>query len=100
MDDRESPGISWKPTVRHRLAVYALPHCPGWGRAEALAAAVRAAGISGLEVRLVDLSQPAQPVPECVVASPTWVLNGRRIAFGNPDPDWLLSWLRVLAGGD
>jgi hypothetical protein len=94
MDDRDCLGAA------RLLAVYATPGCPGWNRAHALAALIQAAGIADLEVRVVDLSRAGRAVPECVVASPTWVLDGRRVAFGNPEPDWLLSRLGVLAGGD
>lgn len=100
MDDPECPGAAQSTNAAHLLAVYAMPDCPGWGRAQALAAIARAAGISRLEVRVVDLSQAERAVPDCVVASPTWVLDDRRIAFGNPDPDWLLSRLGTLTGGD
>lgn len=94
MDDRDCPD------AEHLLAVYATPGCPGWNRAQALAAIIQAAGVADLEVRVVDLSRAGRALPECVVASPTWVLDGRRIAFGNPEPDWLLSRLGVLTGGD
>jgi hypothetical protein len=94
MDDRDCPGAA------HLLAVYATPGCPGWNRAQALAAIIQAAGIADLDVRVVDLSRADRAAPECVVASPTWVLDGRRIAFGNPEPEWLLARLGVLAGGD
>jgi hypothetical protein len=82
--------------IRHLLEVYAMPHCPGWHRATALAMHVHAIGIAGVEIRLVDLSRPGSVVPDCVVASPTWVLDGRRFSLGNPDPGWLLARLAAL----
>lgn len=100
MDERDCPGAAHCREAAHLLAVYATPGCPGWNRARALAALVQAAGIAELEVRVVDLSRAGRAAPECVVASPTWVLDGRRIAFGNPDPDWLLARLGDLAGGE
>lgn len=100
MDDQGRPGAEHASPAIHRLEVYAMPDCPGWSRAQMLAAIVRAAGISGLEVRIVDLTRAGIAVPEVVVASPTWVLDNRRIAFGNPDPDWLLARLGALKGGD
>jgi hypothetical protein len=84
----------------HLLVVYAIPDCPGWNRARELAAFVQAASIARLEVRVVDLAQAETAVPECVVASPTWVLDDRRIAFGNPEPNWLLARIVALRGGD
>ncbi len=100
MDDPECPGAERTTTAAHLLAVYVLPDCPGWSRAQALAAITRAAGISNLEVRVFDLSLAGIVVPDCVVASPTWVLDNRRIGFGNPDPDWLLTRLGAVPGGE
>jgi hypothetical protein len=91
---RAEPTPDWE--TRHLLEVYAMPHCPGWHCATALAMRAQAAGIAGVEIRLVDLSRPGTAVPETVIASPTWVLDGRRIALGNPDPDWLLARLAAL----
>lgn len=100
MDDWDRPGAAQSDEATHLLAVYATPGCPGWNQARMLAAMVETVAIAGLEVRVVDLSRADRPVPECVVASPTWVLDGRRIAFGNPEPSWLLSRLDALMGGD
>lgn len=77
-----------------------MPDCPGWDRAQALAEVVRASSIPGLELRMVDLTGADAVVPESVIASPTWVLDERRIALGNPDPEWLLALLRGLTGGE
>lgn len=77
------------------LEVYALPGCPGWRRALTLATMARLAAVPGVEVVVQNMSAPETRVPEAVVASPTWVLDGRRIALGNPDPEWLLKRLGV-----
>jgi hypothetical protein len=98
MDDPEAPRDSQAGESCHLLEVYAMPDCPGWHRATALVAAASAAGIAGLAVRSVDLTQCAATVPESVIASPTWLLDGRRIALGNPDPAWLLAHLRNSSG--
>jgi hypothetical protein len=99
MEDRDCLGAAQCGEATHLLAVYAMPGCPGWNRAQALASLLQAADIADLEVRIVDLSRD-RGAPECVVASPTWVLDGRRLAFGNPDADWLLARLSALTGGD
>lgn len=80
----------------HLLEVYAMCGCPGWRRATDLATLARTTGIAGVQVRIVDLSHPGTVVPESVVASPTWLLDGHRIALGNPDADWLLARLDAL----
>ncbi len=96
MPDRAPAKHAPEREITHLLEVYVMPDCPGRQRATTLATLVRAAGIRGVKVRVVELSRPGTVVPECVVASPTWVLDGRRIAFGNPDPDWLLARLEAL----
>lgn len=81
--------------ARRILEVYAMPGCPGWRRAVTLATVTRLAAIPGVEVVVRDLSSPWTHAPESVVASPTWVLDGRRLALGNPDLEWLLERLGV-----
>jgi hypothetical protein len=99
MDDRGGPDRARTSGTTHVLAVYALPDCPGWIRAMTIAAQILDAGIPGVDVRLIDLSRVEGPPPPTVIASPTWILNGRRIALGNPDPDWLIALLgRLLEG--
>ena len=95
MDDRGGPDRAITSGTTHVLAIYALPDCPGWSRATAIVAMILDAAIPGLDVRLIDLSRVEGPPPLAVIASPTWMLNGRRIALGNPDPDWLLA---ILSG--
>ncbi len=85
--------------ARRLLAVYLVPGCPGWDRARALAAHLESAALEHLEVQVIDLSR-VETAPACVVASPTWVLDGRRLALGNPDAEWLLARLRELTRGD
>lgn len=92
----ESPRESCAVQAAQLLEVYAMPGCPGWRRATTLVTMVHAVGISGVDVRVVDMSRPGIVPPDCVVASPTWVLNGCRLALGNPDPDWMLAHLDAL----
>ncbi|MGH2613718.1 MAG: hypothetical protein ACRDJC_00625 [Thermomicrobiales bacterium] len=96
MPDRAHAEPTPDREIRLLLEVYTMPHCPGWHCATSLATQVHAAGLTGVEIRLVDLSRPGVVVPETVVASPTWLLDGRRISLGNPDPDWLLARLAAL----
>lgn len=99
MSERDSAPHGDGGTGKHELLVYAMRHCPGWHAANGLATLVRLAGIARLEVRLVDLSEHADSVPDFVVASPTWTMDGRRLALGNPDPDWLLARVASLVEG-
>ncbi len=99
MEDRGGPDRAITSGTTHVLAIYALPSCPGWNRAAAIVEMVLDAAIAGLDVRLIDLSRVEGPPPLAVIASPTWILNGRRIALGNPDPDWLLAILSETPEG-
>jgi hypothetical protein len=99
MDDRSSPDRVRTSGTTHVLAVYALPNCPGWIRATMIAVQILDAGVPGVDVRLIDLSRVEGP-PPTVIASPTSILDGRRIALGNPDPDWLIAFFGRLLEGD
>ncbi len=100
MSERRNTPVSNASGVQHQLLVYAMRTCPGWSNATDLVTLVREHGIGGLEVRLVDLSAHDAPVPDFVVASPTWSLDGRRLSLGNPDPEWLLARVAALEDGD
>lgn len=99
MDGRGCPEHAPSTGPTRALTVYGMPDCPGWRRATMLATLVENAGIPGVTVEIVDLACLTEPVPHAVIASPTWLLDGRRIALGNPDPAWLLALLGALAEG-
>jgi hypothetical protein len=72
------------------LEIYVAPVCFGCETARDLADVLRARGWPGLEVRVLDLGAPDVIRPPEVFAVPTYVLDGRVISLGNPEPDWLL----------
>ena len=88
------------PTARHRptllqascLDVYVSRHCPNCAEARRLAAEA-ATRFPGVAVRVIDLDRTPTPTPEGVVAVPTYVLDGRVVALGNPDPEELFARL-------
>jgi hypothetical protein len=72
--------------------VYVSRHCPNCGEARRLAeeAATRFPGVA---VRVIDLDRTPAPTPEGVVAVPTYLLDGRVVSLGNPDPEELFARL-------
>lgn len=74
---------------RRALDIYVLPGCLGYERARQLANDIRMCRLPGVEVSLIDLSDPAIVRPEPVFAVPTYLLNGQVLSLGNPELDWL-----------
>ena len=77
--------------LRRILEIYVAPDCFGCETARNLAGTIRAIGWPHLEVRVLDLSNSAVTRPAAVFAVPTYLLDGRVISLGNPEPDWLLA---------
>lgn len=77
-----------------RLDIYVASHCLAGQEACRLANEV-ASRFPDVEVRLIDLDE-AQP-PEQIVAVPTYVLNGRIISLGNPEPEALFALMEPMA---
>ena len=80
---------------RRTLDIYVLPGCFGYDRARQLANDVRRCRLPGVEVSLIDLSDPATVRPEPVFAVPTYLLNGRVLSLGNPEWAWLCQQLTI-----
>jgi hypothetical protein len=99
MSDARSPSptlISEGP--RHRRApqldVYVSRECLNCDESVRLAAAV-ADRFPGVQVRVVDLTRllDSGPLPDVVVAVPTYLLDDRVISLGNPYPEELFARL-------
>jgi hypothetical protein len=65
------------------LVIYIMPHCEVCDYALETAAWLRDR-YPQLSLRVVDLADPQEPVPEIVFATPTYVLDGRVWSLGNP----------------
>jgi hypothetical protein len=76
-----------------RLEIYITDQCTNCR--EAVVIAEQAGGIAGLEVTVVNLDTPGQPVPPQVFATPTYILNGLVVSLGNPERDEFLAGLRA-----
>lgn len=77
------------------LDVYVAEHCFGSDEARRLADVV-ASRFARLSVRVVDLEREPHVRPDTVVAVPSYVLDGRVIALGNPRQAELLLDLALL----
>lgn len=76
------------------LEIFVLPHCAACQTAKDLVEHIIALNLPGIVIRLIDLSHPGTLRPATVFAVPTYLLDGRVVSLGNPDPEWLLSQLR------
>lgn len=80
------------------LEVYVSSHCPNCEDARKLADEA-AARFPRMRVRVIDLDgRPGSRMPEGVVAVPTYLLDGRVIALGNPYPEEFFARLHEAGG--
>lgn len=70
------------------LEIYVEAECFVCDRSSAIADEVRAT-FTDVDVRLVDLAGSGGRHRDLVVAAPTYVLNGRVVSLGNPEPSAL-----------
>lgn len=78
---------------RRILEIFVLPLCFGCETAIAMAERVRSHQLAGVDVQLIDLSDPAVVRPDSVFAVPAYSIDGRVISLGNPEEPWLLEQL-------
>lgn len=65
------------------LEIYVSDQCANCQEAIMIAEAARS--ITGLNITVMNLDVPEQPMPLQVVAVPTYILNGLVISLGNPE---------------
>ncbi len=70
-------------STAHTLTIYVHDQCSVCDYAHETARFVQQ-HYPQVQVRLVDVAQPNEPVPECVFATPTYLLDGRVWSLGNP----------------
>ena len=75
-----------------RLDIYIADHCENCQEALRLAEVARSA--PGVEVCVINLDTATEAVPARIIATPTYLLDGRVVSLGNPRPDDLL---RILS---
>ncbi len=81
------------------LDIYVGPHCFGCDTAHVIARKMGTLELPGVEIRVIDLSDPATVRPASVFAVPTYLLNGKVISLGNPEFDWLRDQLTDFQTG-
>lgn len=66
-----------------RVEIYVAEHCLLCEYAYEIAEGIRD-NFPGVDLRIVNLSQTTEPIPDAVFATPTYLLNGRLWSLGNP----------------
>ncbi len=82
--------------AKPRLEIYVDDHCFGCEEAVALGSKV-ADRFPGIDVEVRQLNDE-EGWPEAVIAVPTYLLEGRVLSLGNPDPDWLYDQMEETLG--
>lgn len=80
---------------QHEVAIYVAEHCSLCAYAYEIAELIRRE-FPAVAVRLVDLEQADEPIPESVFATPTYLIDGRRWSLGNPSPTDVINTLSKL----
>ena len=80
-----------------RLAIYIAEHCEICEYALEVAAWIRQS-YPRVDLQIVDIHQTTEPVPECVFATPTYLLNGQVWSLGNPSADKINTTFGELTG--
>jgi hypothetical protein len=75
-----------------RLEIVIARDCPGCAEARAIAQDLQGR-FPALEVDVIEFDSTRQ-IPSQVVATPTYLLNGRVISLGNPRRAWLVQEIR------
>ncbi len=91
----DSVEISGDRVPQHEVAIYVARHCSVCAYAYEIAALIRR-DFPDIAVRLVDVAEAAEPLPESVFATPTYLIDGRRWYLGNPSPAEVIETLSKL----
>ena len=67
------------------LDIYVAQHCGTCAYAYEVAAEIRRQ-FPHVQVRIIDLENTTEIIPEAVFATPTYLLNGQVWSLGNPSP--------------
>ncbi|RIK42902.1 MAG: hypothetical protein DCC55_07490 [Chloroflexi bacterium] len=69
----------------HQITIYVAKHCTTCDYSYQVAEEIRRK-FPHVQVRIVDLEQTTEVIPEIVFATPTYLLDGRVWSLGNPSP--------------
>lgn len=79
----------------HHVVIYMADHCLTRDYALEIAGLIRTE-YPHIQVRIIDLVDPQEPIPEIVFATPTYLLDGRYWSLGNPSPKQVRDTLNQL----
>lgn len=79
-------GQDDRPAKAIRVEIYVTEHCRICEYAYEVAKVIRS-DFPEIELRVIDLAQATEEIPEAVFATPTYLLNGRLWSLGNPSPE-------------
>ena len=91
----DSVEVSDVRMPRHEVAIYVARHCSVCAYAYEIADLIRRE-FPDVAVRLVDVADAVEPLPESVFATPTYLIDGRRWFLGNPSPAEVFETLSKL----
>lgn len=69
-----------------RVEIYVAEHCRLCEYAYEIAEGIQTK-FPDVDLRIVNLSQTTEPIPDAVFATPTYLLNGRLWSLGNPSKE-------------
>ena len=82
----DTTPIGEEPVGHYSLVIYISNHCPLCAYAYLVAEGIQQ-DFPTVTVRLVNLAETEEAIPEAVFATPTYLLNGRGWSLGNPSPE-------------
>src|SRR5919197_2211945 len=77
------------------LRIYVAQHCASCAEALRLAEEIRR-NLGGINLELIDLDAEGSLNIDDVFSVPTYVLDGRTVSLGNPNPEELFSRLAAI----
>lgn len=80
------------PRKTPTLRIYIAQHCATCGEAVRLAREIQRR-FAGISLQLIDLDADGSQNLDNVFSVPTYVLDGRTVSLGNPDPEMFFSRL-------
>ncbi len=79
------------------IEIFISEHCFVCDYAHEVAATIER-DFPAVTLRMIDLQQTDEPIPEAVFATPTYLLNGKVWSLGNPSPQKVTETLSELVG--
>ena len=78
------------------IDIYIAQHCNTCAYAYEVAADI-CRQFPHVQVRMIDMANPLEAIPEAVFATPTYLLNGRLWSLGNPSPAKVQETLTLMS---